>query len=225
MYRIKEFASKVGCSTETLRRWQSSGKLVPIHEWGSRPMYTEDDLKKAIEMTAKGQISVKRLGLRKSKDAIAPATTPFVSKLSPSLRYSFPELTRFAPPIPPPPGSLDPLGDRLKYLELKIDQHEKEMSKLYEITSNLLTDNRTLFAAARALLEENKEIKEVIMQMPSIYNQSKVDRLFAESIDDALSAVNALASGESKSNVLNITRQARRPLTNLLNSAVGAARM
>lgn len=44
MWKVQEFADKVGMSTSTLRRWESEGKLIPNRTLGNQRDYDESHL-------------------------------------------------------------------------------------------------------------------------------------------------------------------------------------
>lgn len=48
IYRVKEFAERIGKSPDTLRRWDKEGKLVAKRSVGGHRYYEESDFRKAL---------------------------------------------------------------------------------------------------------------------------------------------------------------------------------
>jgi DNA-binding transcriptional MerR regulator len=44
MYKPSEFAKLINVTTQTLRNWEKSGKLIPIHLPSGHRRYTEEQL-------------------------------------------------------------------------------------------------------------------------------------------------------------------------------------
>jgi len=49
MYSIGKFAKMIGVSTNTLRNWEKSGKLVPLRTIGNQRRYSKAQLKTLID--------------------------------------------------------------------------------------------------------------------------------------------------------------------------------
>ena len=47
-FNIKTFCDKVGISEDTARRWDRTGKLVPMRTIGGHRRYMEEDVKVAL---------------------------------------------------------------------------------------------------------------------------------------------------------------------------------
>lgn len=56
MYRVKEFASLIGKSPSTLRRWDREGRLKPKRSAGNQRYYTDADLQKALNIETETQV-------------------------------------------------------------------------------------------------------------------------------------------------------------------------
>jgi excisionase family DNA binding protein len=55
MLTIGQAATLLGVSIDTLRRWESQGKLVPVRTDGNHRRYTEEHISKAREMMSAGK--------------------------------------------------------------------------------------------------------------------------------------------------------------------------